>query len=89
LPQERWGRHLDTVRLLLEAWWERREESVAPPALLNGHDLMAALDLKPGKMVGVLLETIREAQAAGQVSDREAALELARQWLADHPEGQG
>ena len=89
MPQEVWGRHLDTIRLLLEAWWEHRDESILPPALLNGYDLMAALDLKPGKQVGVLLETIREAQAAGQISDREAALELARSWMVEHPNDQG
>ena len=89
LPQAVWERHLDTVRQLLEAWWEHPAESVSPPALLNGHDLMEALELKPGKQVGVLLEMIREAQAAGQVNDREAALELARAGLIEHPDDQG
>ncbi len=32
LPQDVWVRQLDTVRTLLEAWWEQAEEKVTPPA---------------------------------------------------------
>jgi putative nucleotidyltransferase with HDIG domain len=77
LPQEVWARHLDVVRALLEAWWERPGESVAPPSLIDGRDLMDALHLKPGPQVGRLLEAIREAQASGQVNSREEAMALA------------
>jgi putative nucleotidyltransferase with HDIG domain len=40
--------------------------------------LMRELNLKPGKQIGELLEAIREAQAMGEVSTREQALDLAR-----------
>jgi tRNA nucleotidyltransferase/poly(A) polymerase len=76
--QEPWGRQIDVVRVLWEAWWEQPQESVSPPVLINGNDLMQAFNLQPGPEVGRLLETVREAQAAGEVNDREAALELAR-----------
>jgi len=79
LPQERWARHLDVIRSLLEAWWEKHAESIYPPALLNGYDLMAALGLRPGPIVGYLLEAIREAQVIGKVKSREQAIELARE----------
>jgi hypothetical protein len=46
---------------------------------LNGNDLMAELDLAPGPQIGRLLEAIREAQAAGELHTREAALSLARE----------
>ena len=48
-----------------------------PVPLVDGHDLIARLGVKEGPQVGRLLEAIREAQAAGEVADREAALALA------------
>ena len=83
LPQEAWSACLDVCRTLLEAWWERRPERVAPPPLLDGDDLMRLLDLQPGPQVGRLLEALREAQATGEVSSREQALDLARRKLQE------
>ena len=57
------------------------ETIVAPPKLVDGDELMAVLGLSPGPLVGRLLETVREAQAAGEVTDREGALALARERL--------
>ncbi len=79
MPQELWARHLGVVRTLLEAWWEKPAESVKPPALLNGHDLMELLGLEPGKEIGRLLEVVREAQATGQIQTRTEALALAKE----------
>jgi hypothetical protein len=78
LPQKIWINHLDIVRTLLEAWWEQPEERVAPPALVNGHDLVDLFDLEPGPYIGQLLEAIREAQAIGEIRTREEALSLVR-----------
>ncbi len=83
LAQETWAAALEVARTLLENWWEKPEESVTPPRLLNGDELMQALGLKPGPQIGLLLEAIREAQAMGRLSDRDGALEFARRWLAD------
>jgi tRNA nucleotidyltransferase/poly(A) polymerase len=81
LKQETWTAALDVARILLENYWEKPQETVAPPRLLDGNDLMAALGLEPGRIVGQLLEAIREGQATGKVENREQALELARQHL--------
>ena len=81
LTQEAWIRALAVARTLLESYWEKREETVAPPRLLDGHELMRELNLQPGQIIGQLLEAIREGQATGQVTTREGALELARQEL--------
>jgi tRNA nucleotidyltransferase/poly(A) polymerase len=82
LSQETWAAALDVVRLLLENWYEKPAESIAPQLLVDGEDLMRELGLKPGKKIGELLEAIREAQAMGEVSTREQALELARKRLS-------
>jgi len=81
LEPERWARRLEVARVLLEHYFERREEAVAPPPLVTGRDLMEALGLEEGPQIGRLLETIREAQAAGEVRSREEALDLARRLL--------
>lgn len=78
LSVEAWGVYLDVARILLEHFWEKPEEVVAPPRLLDGNDLMKALTLAPGPLVGQLLETIRENQAAGKITTKEEALEFAR-----------
>ncbi len=81
LKQVDWAHHLDVIRCLLEAWWEHPEEQVSPPALVNGHELMAKLEISPGPSIGQLLEAIRESQAVGMVNTREEALELARNMI--------
>lgn len=81
LTQDVWAEHLDVVRALLEAYWERPEESVAPPSLITGSDLIAELEITPGPEVGWLLEKIREAQATGRVNNRQEALTFAKRLL--------
>ena len=54
-----------------------------PQPLIDGHTLMRHLAIKPGPRLGVLLEQIIEAQAAGEVSTVEEALMLASHWLAE------
>ena len=85
LPQNMWAAGLDVVRLFMENWWEKRAESITPPALVNGNDLMQELNLQPGPLIGQLLEAIREAQALGEVSTREQAFALARAHLSKGP----
>ena len=83
LTQESWTAALDVARILLENYWERPEETVAPPRLLDGNDLMRELNLQPGRIVGQLLEVIREGQAIGKLKTREEAFEYAREQLKD------
>lgn len=81
-PKDAWTKQLDIARALLEAWWEHHAERISPPPLLNGTDLMEALNLSPGPIIGDLLETIREAQATGEVTTRSGALSLAKDQVA-------
>ena len=78
LPQGTWAAALEGVCAFLQNWYEKPAESIAPPALMDGNDLMRELTLKPGKQIGFLLESIREAQAVGEISTRDEALRLAR-----------
>ena len=63
---------------LLTAYFFQAEEVVKPPRLIDGHQLMAALHLQPGPILGDLLGAIEEAQAEGRIRTSEEALALAR-----------
>ena len=69
------------VRILLENYWERPEEVISPPRLIDGHDLIKELNITPGPIIGQLLELVRENQAAGKIENREQALAFAREEL--------
>ncbi len=83
LKQETWTAALDVCRIFLENYWERPEEVVFPPKLLDGNDVMRELGLEPGPRVGEALEAIREGQATGKVSSRDEAIEFGRKWLEE------
>lgn len=86
LPQDIWLTELDICRTLFEAWWDKKDEIVVPARLLNGDELMEAFSLQPGPLVGKLLMEIQEAQAAGEITNRQQALEFARNRLMDYNE---
>ncbi len=55
---------------------------VHAPRLLTGHDIMSEFGISEGPRIGRLLEAVREAQAAGEVHDRDGALTFVRAQLA-------
>jgi len=83
LPQDLWQKHLDVVRVLLDAWWGNPRESILPPLLVNGDDIMRTFNLSPGPQVGKILETIREAQAVGNVRTPAEAIAIAQSILCE------
>jgi putative nucleotidyltransferase with HDIG domain len=78
LPESLWQAELELCRQMLEVWFER-PEIVKPARLVSGDEIMAHLQIKAGPLVGRILADIAEAQAAGEVSDREMALQLAKE----------
>jgi putative nucleotidyltransferase with HDIG domain len=78
-----WVERLGMIAQMFETYFGQHAEVVAPPPLVNGHDIMQELGLWPGKPIGVILEAIREAQASGEVSTREEALTLAKRMQDD------
>ncbi len=81
LDQDGWLALVERVRSLLDAYYTQHDRLVAPPSLVDGHVLMQALSLKPGPLVGQILDFIREGQAAGDIHTAEEALEAARAYL--------
>ncbi len=77
-----WGQYAAGIRGMLYAW-RRQADAAIPEKLVDGHDLMRELGLRPGPQVGALLETVREAQAAGEIASRAEALALAARLLRE------
>lgn len=91
LEKANWDWHIGVVSQLV-AEHDKAPETIEPPKLLDGHDLKRELGLAPGPRMGELLEELREAQAAGEVTTRQEALDYVKKLVADgskqppHPE---
>jgi poly(A) polymerase len=75
---------------LLRMWEELeqlRQGRDLPPPLLNGHDIMRALNLAPGPQLGRILNRLRQYQLEGLIHDRQQALAQAKKWR--HEKGAG
>jgi tRNA nucleotidyltransferase/poly(A) polymerase len=82
-----WGAILDQwASPLISCWFEKYDEVVRPIPVVTGDDLMQELHIKPGPIIGRLLEAIREEQAAGSIQARAEALALASQLLKEPPD---
>jgi poly(A) polymerase len=72
--------HLALARQMLAAALDWHREG-PPRPLLRGDELAAALDVEPGPHLGAVLEELEAARYAGEIEDRDGALEHARSWL--------
>ncbi|MBI2304724.1 MAG: CCA tRNA nucleotidyltransferase [Chloroflexi bacterium] len=80
LIPDAWQQHVMATQLLATYYFQEQKRAV-PPRLVDGHLLMEHFGLRPGPLVGELLEALREAQAVGDVTTQEEALALAQQEL--------
>ena len=84
LEPERWANYAKMIAMILETGPARPPaQGAAPSTLVNGNDLMDALLISPGPQIGRLLESLREAEAAGDIASRDEALAMAARLLAD------
>jgi tRNA nucleotidyltransferase/poly(A) polymerase len=79
LSLQDWITHIQCVTPLLDGYFNRRDEIVAPTPLLTGREIMNELDLPAGPIVGRIVKALQEAQASGEIATRDQAIELARQ----------
>ena len=68
-----WREHTEVVEYVLAKHAEE-EKLTVPPKLVDGHDLIDIFGLSPGPRFAEILEAIREAQAAGEVTTRDEVL---------------
>jgi len=79
------GRSTGPLRILRRQIRALGNEPIAPPPLLNGHDLMR-LGCPAGPQLGRLIEELYLAQLENEVTTRAQAREWARHWLQSHKE---
>lgn len=83
LEQDAWLVQVDRAQAMLDAYYTRHADIVSPTLLMNGQDLMEALDVEGGPIIGDLLRVLREGQVTGTITSREDALTAARAYLRD------
>ncbi|HMD88516.1 MAG TPA: HD domain-containing protein [Anaerolineaceae bacterium] len=81
ISEEHWIFKLEICQTLLSAWWDKPGDLVRPVRLLTGDDLQSYFGLKPGRLIGELLEALREAQACGEITNHSAAIKFVQSWL--------
>ena len=76
----RWKQHCKLMSYIIEEH-NKQLEKILPDKIVSGHDLMHCLGLPEGPLIGQLMTVINEAQASGEVSNRNEALALAKEEL--------
>ncbi len=80
LDLAQWQEHAQMVEYMLSQCFEQ-ESLVIPSKLVDGHDLINIFGMSPGPEMGEILEAVREAQAAGELTNREEALSYIHECL--------
>jgi poly(A) polymerase len=73
LELTQWREHSKLVEYVINHYFQE-ETLVSPPKLVDGHDLINIFHMSPGPGMGELIEALREAQGAGELTSREEAL---------------
>lgn len=64
------------IARLLDRFYHAHNQIVEPPQFLDGREVMSTLGISPGPRVGEFLASLREAEAAGEITSREQAIEF-------------
>lgn len=73
LPNSEWREKVNLVKRLLEAWWYEQDVVISPRPFLNGNEIKGDFDLPSGALIGELLRALQEAQASGEIGNKEEA----------------
>jgi len=73
LELAQWQEHTQLVEYVIGQCFQE-ESLVSPPKLVDGYDLINIFSMSPGPRIGELLEAVREAQAAAELTTRGEAL---------------
>ncbi len=71
---ETWEHYVGVIVHLLEGYFQKYHQVVEPVKLLTGKDIKHELGIREGPEIGRLLRLLHEAQAAGEVLNRDEAL---------------
>lgn len=83
-----WEKHNQLIAYILHEHINQVVK-IFPEKLIDGNELMKEFGLTPGPQIGKLLDLVHEAQATGEITSREEALELAHNILEKRNSGTG
>ena len=75
-----WREHCELIEYIMNENRKQQTE-VLSERLVDGHDIMQSFGLTQGPLIGKLLDLVREAHAAGEISTRDEAMSLVRKEL--------
>jgi poly(A) polymerase len=81
LSLDHWHSHCRVINYILHE--SVRQKEAAPSWLVTGNDLISSFNLTPGKDIGRILAVLHEAQAVGEITNRNQALSLAKKILEE------
>ena len=81
-PSEKVARDIAFIQGLLRDYFGGYAPLLATPPLVRGEDLIEALGIRPGRRIGYLLLLLRRRQLAGEIDTPEAAIAVARAFIA-------
>lgn len=84
LDRDEWEKHAAMTAFTLEAR-DEKTGLATPPKLVDGHEIIRRFGVPPGPQVGRILEALREAQAAGEVTDQQQAADYINQMITGSP----
>lgn len=67
-------RHLQMLNFLFTKYFTERQKIILPQKLIDGKDIMNTLKLPSGKIIGIILEHIAEAQVEGKIKTKDEAI---------------
>ena len=77
LTRKEWKDHCRKIEIIQNNE-SSYKKAINQRKLLSGHDIMFGLCLKPGPLIGILIEEVEEARMEKLISNKEEALELIR-----------
>lgn len=83
--EDEWDSRVTNARQLLEAYFNRRDEIIDVDPLLRGEEIISEFRLKPGPMIGELLQRLIELQISEKLKTRDQALDAVRTMLTNGP----
>jgi tRNA nucleotidyltransferase (CCA-adding enzyme) len=72
------GIEIDRLADLIDSYLDSDSQVAHPTPLVNGHDLIQALEIAPSPMIRKLLTEIQLARISGKINTPDEAIEFAR-----------
>lgn len=77
-PEKQFNSELQICRTLMTGYFQKADEWINPPLLVDGHDLKKIVNEKEAVFIGELLEKVRIATAEGKLSNKAEAIQYVK-----------